>query len=453
MSHKGKLLAFVVVWLVLFGIGAVAWRFLGKPQVEKVAERRNQARLSVGSSDSRYDHRLNLSLDSFSGYAVLRSKEFSDELARKSIRVNLIDDGADYAKRIADLKSGETQMAVFTIDALLKTSSEINDLPASIVAMIDETRGADAMVGFKKRFASVDDFNDANVRFVLTPDSPSETLARVVMTHFALPQLDENPIIKARDAKDVYEQYRSSSPEDNNVFVLWEPYVSKMLENPNVHTIISSRDLFGYIVDVLVVSREYLRTDESVVRDVVESYFRAVFQHRGTMQDLILTDARLQGEPLTATQAERLVDGVQWKNTQRNYAHFGISDSSVQHIEDMIENISQVLVATSAIPIDPTGGKPNLLYYDAILRDLSDEQFHPAGYGEEVDDALELRALSDREWEQLAPIGTLRVQQLVFARGTAKLLEGQPEYAQGFGEHPTNSAVLCENHWSCHQTR
>ena len=107
---------------MLFGIGAVAWRYLGQPQVEKATEQRNQARLNVGSSDSRYDHRISLALDSFSGYAILRSKEFADELSAKSIKVNLLDDGADYATRLANLRSGKTQMAVFTIDALLKTN-------------------------------------------------------------------------------------------------------------------------------------------------------------------------------------------------------------------------------------------------------------------------------------------------------------------------------------------
>lgn len=421
---KGKLLAVVVVWLFIFGVGAVAWRYVVQPKIDQAEVDSENERLSIGSSDSRYDHRLDLSLDAFSGYAILRSPEFAEELARKSIKINIVDDGADYTTRLADLKSGKSQLAVFTIDALLKTSAQTGDLPASIVAIIDETRGADAIVGYKSRFKSVDDFNDPDVRFVLTPDSPSETLARVVMTHFDLPNLNPDPIIRAKDARDVYQRYRRSSPDDKQVFVLWEPYVSKMLENPNVNTIISSRDLFGYIVDVLVVSRDFLRDNEAVVKDVVECYFRAAFHHRGKMNELILQDAKNQGEPLTVRQAERLVNGVQWKDTQRNYGHFGISQNrSLQHIEDMIDNITGVLVSTSAIKSDPTGGQPNLLYYDSIMQDLSDENFHPAGMGSDADDSMKLRPLSDQEWANLTPIGTLRVPQLVFARGTSTLLE------------------------------
>lgn len=422
---KGKLVAVVMVWLVLFGIGAVGWKFLIQPRREVAEERRRTEMLQVGSSDSRYDHRVNLQLDSFSGYAVLRSEAFAKELSQKSIKVNLIDDQADYGARLKSLQNGETQFAVFTIDALLKTCAEAGELPASIVAMIDETRGADAVVGYQQKFQSVDDFNDPSVRFVLTPDSPSETLARVVMTHFELPNLAQDPIVAAKDARDVYERYRQASQDGAQVFVLWEPYVSKMLENPNMHTIVSTRDLFGYIVDVLVVSRQFLQSNEQVAREVVECYFRAAYQHRGKMTELVLDDAKRQGEALSRKQADRLVEGVQWKDTQRNYAHFGIQpNSSVEHIEDMIGKISKVLIATGAMNSDPTGGKPNLLFYDKVLQNLYDEQFHPSGQmsSDGLDDTIKLRALNDQEWNAITTVGTLRVPRLVFAPSKAVLL-------------------------------
>ena len=422
---KGKLLAIVVVWLILFAVGAVGWKLLVQPNLDQQTEARRVQRIEAGSSDSRYDHRLRLRLDSFSGYAILRSNEFSQELSKRSIKVVLEDDEADYLGRLRSLQSGEVQFAVFTIDALLKTSAELGDLPASIVSIIDETRGADAVVGYQQKFQSVDDFNDPEVRFVLAPDSPSETLARVIMTQFDLPRMADNPIVAARDAKDVYERYRLASQDDPHVFVLWEPFVSKMMENPNVHTIISTRDLFGYIVDVLVVNRDFLQKQPEVVKQVVECYYRAAYQHRGKMTELVLKDATLAKEAITRSQAERLVEGVQWKNTQRNYAHFGItSNHSVQHIEDMIDKITNVLMATGAMSTDPTQGQPNLLYYDAILRKLHDSQFHPSGQlsHEGLDDSIDLPTLSDRQWNELTNVGTLRVPQLVFARGKAQLV-------------------------------
>ncbi|MEZ6117579.1 MAG: hypothetical protein R3C28_13535 [Pirellulaceae bacterium] len=103
------------------------------------------------------------------------------------------DDQADYRARLEGLKSGKYDMATFTIDALIKASAELNDVPAVIVSIIDETSGADAIVGNKQTFPNVDALNRPNVQFVLTSDSPSETLARVV-TNFQLNQISVRPI-------------------------------------------------------------------------------------------------------------------------------------------------------------------------------------------------------------------------------------------------------------------
>ena len=89
--------------------------------------------------------------------------------------MNLHDDGADYAARIRALQAGDAQLAVFTIDALLKASAELNEMPATIVALVDETTGADAIVAYKSKVPNIDALNAAETRFVLTPSSPSET--------------------------------------------------------------------------------------------------------------------------------------------------------------------------------------------------------------------------------------------------------------------------------------
>lgn len=424
---KGKLLAVCLVWLTLFGAGAVAWKYYIAPKKQEQAEKEKDERIGVGSTRSRYKHNISLAIDAFSGYAILRSSEFEKELASRSIKITPKDDNADYAARLAKLQSGDVQMAVFTIDALLKTCANADDLPGTIVAIIDETRGADAIVGYKSKFNSVDDFNDPGVKFVLTPDSPSETLARVVMSTYDLPNLSQDNMIRVGSAKEVYERFLSARPDAPELYVLWEPYVSKMLENEEVNTIVSSKDLFGYIVDVLVVRKEFLAKpgNEKVVKDVVESYFTAAYQYRGKMEELMLSDSKITKEPLAADQAKSLADGIDWKDTQQNYGHFGLSGSRTQHIEDMIGKISRVLLSTNAISQDPTNDRPNLLFYDAILKQLMDSDFHPAigaiEGGEEG--PVDLRALSDSEWQSLKPVGTLKVDKLYFARGGSALLD------------------------------
>lgn len=431
MNNKGRMFLVALVWLVILGVGMMTWRLVFAPRVEKhkqqEQEQAKKAVLDNTSSESRYKHHLSLCLDSFSGYAVVRSDDFREECASRGIKVNLIDDGADYTKRWKALQSGEAQMAVFTIDALIKCSANLGDLPATIVAVIDETKGADAMVS-SKVFPNIDAMNDPRTKIILTPDSPSETLARVVMAYFNLDRLSQQSFQPVNGVKEVYEVYRNSKPTDPNVYVLWEPYVSRMLANHDYKVLTDSSKFKGYIVDVIVVSRDFLIKNEETVRAVVESYFRACFSRRMVMKELVSEDSKNQGESLTPEQASRLVQTIQWRNTQENYAHFGFaSGHGLQALDDMIANIINVLLKTKAIGADPTKGQPNLLYYDKVLRAMFDGNFHPGFGNEEVHEESKLAALSEEEWKHLVPVGTLQVPRLVFSRGTSRLTPASEE--------------------------
>ena len=424
---KEKVLTAAIIWMFILFIGAAAYKYLYVPATKKAAETvaKNEKINTVlnTSADSHYKYNLNVGNDSFSGYSILRSPKFIEETSSRSIKINFVDDGADYPKRLKSLQSGDTQMATFTIDALIKTSSEINDIPAVLVSFIDETKGADAMVGYKTAIPNIDALNNKNIKFVLVPNSPSETLVRVLLAHFNLRNVDVNNCWEfAQDAADVYDRYRKSKPTDLKVFVLWQPYVSRVLENPNTHVIIDSSKFKGFISDVLVVSRDFLVKNEDVVKEVVESYLRSVYAYRDSMPKLVIEDANKLGQPLKEDQAKNLVDGIWWKNTQENFAHMGFGDKKLQHVEDIVINITDVLTKTKAISEDPSKGKPNYFYYDKILKSLFDTGFHP-GVGETVRKEEKLSQLTDAQWDTLIPVGTLSAKELVFARGTAILTE------------------------------
>lgn len=418
---KGKLLALCMVWLVIIGVGAMAWKWIIAPSRENAQQAQEEEDRNKTSDPSRYDHQISFALDSFSGYAIIRSQTFHNELAKKRIKLNLVDDNADYGKRFAGLKSGEHKMAAFTIDSLVKANAQAGDDPAVIVAIIDETRGADAMVAYKSIVPNIDALNHADTRFVLTPDSPSETLTRVVMTRFNLDNLSDDPIRPVNDANEVYNLYRDSSPNTRDVYVLWEPFVSKvLLENPEMHIVVDSSQFTGYIVDVIVASRDFLRKKPDIVREILGCYFRAAYEHRGNMLSLVMEDAKSSSAPLTNEQAQRLVDGIWWKNTKENFAHFQLQDypgRSLQFLEDSIGNITSVLMKSGVINNDPTSGRPSSLFFSQPLRQLMESEFHP-GLGDETvrKDQIELPELSESQWNQLIDVGggTLDVDSLVF---------------------------------------
>ena len=472
MQSVVKWLAFIVVWIAVFAGGFFAWRVIVAPQRRSAAElagakteyerafsEAKQRNLASETPDlgaaTAADYRrvaerlrrsltsgtpfrasllpVRLALDAFSGYAPLRAEEFRSDLALAGIDLSLVDDAADYDRRLATLQSGETPVAVFTADALLKASAKLGESPATIVLAIDETVGADAMVAYQTAAADLDALNDPLARIVLTPDSPSETLARVVLANFALPRVAADPFEPADGAADVLARLRAASPTDLRAFVLWEPFLSKALEDGRVKVLIDSGDFRGYVVDVLVMQRAWLLDHPDAAADVARAFLRASYRlRRAGPAAMVKADAARSGEPVTDAQADRLAAGIDWKSTQANYAAFGLlgGDDLPAALRDaptmprILRGLVDVLTRTGGLSGDPTGGRPESLYYDGLLRRLSDEGFHPGvarGEDEAVADAAAVRALSPDDWRRLQPVGTLQVGRLVFGRGTAEI--------------------------------
>ena len=430
MSKSGspKLLVVAMVWLVIVGVGVGIYKFIYAPKQE-------QRTIDNTSAPSKGKHRvIPLALDAFSGYAVLRSQELEEELDLFGLELDLRDDGADYARRIRSLQSGETPVAVFTIDALIKAAADLGKLPGTIVMVIDESSGADALVAYKKDVPPVDALNRADARILVTADSPSETLVRIVRNSFELSELGDGCLLIMDGPAAVLRQLQSDPPSAPRAYALWEPFVSKALKMPNVVRVTDTSKVKGFIVDVLVAQRLFLEKNPEDVSALIQAYLRAYYSIRRSsdgMVDLVQSDARKVDETLTEDEARSLCRGIKWKNTTENYAHMGIVSGpeaqGLEGLERMIRKITRLLVRTSAIAKDPTDGRPNILYYDRIFQKLRDESFHPgvagAGDAEGIQGEMEARALSAEEWSELVPVVTLDVDRIGFRRGSYEITE------------------------------
>ena len=431
---KGIIVA-AIIWVVIIVILSVAAKFLILPYFDK--ELANET-----GSDSPFKTEVRIATDSFSGYCILRSPAMKNLLKKDGIKLTVVDDHADYGARMKSLEKKDIQMAVFTIDSFILNGVRFGGFPASIVMVIDESNGADAMVAYKTGVSSIQDLDDPEAAIVLTPDSPSEFLARTVIAHFSLPQLPDKWMIRANGAKDVFSRFKGAEPSKKRAYALWEPYASKALQLKDAHLLMDSSKLKGYIVDVLVAERSFLKEHPDIVQRIVEAYLRAAYsyaQNPDGMRDLIVEDARYTGsESIDADMAEKMARRIEWKNTLENYACFGLDSGPgtgvIQHIEEMIDNITEVLVKTSTLAENPLKNKTHTLYHDQILHHLKTADFHPGkkvniveglglGIGEleKVRNPSFLPPLSAEEWESLVSVGSLRVNPISFARGTARI--------------------------------
>ncbi len=430
-NNSSKWIGILVMWCVLLAFGlAVIFKYVFKPHQDKKLEQ-------MTSAVSQYEHEVTVNLDSFSGYSILRSDVFKEELKAAKIRVAFQDDGADYHNRIRALEEGACQFAVFTVDSLITSSVELGSWPGTIVLAIDESHGADAVIAYKASMPNLNSLDDPDARVVLTPNSPSEFMARIIKAHFSLKDLSKKYIVPADGSSDVYERFKDAAPSVKQAFIMWEPEVSKALEVPGAHVLLDSSKIKGHIFDVLVVQREFLADFPSTAQKVIEAYLRAAYAYRQSMTELVLKDAKATGSRLTQAQAEKIVRGIRWKNSIENYAHFGLLEKDatkgLDHIEDIIQKITDVLVNTGALDSDPFSGSYHKLFYDKLLSNLKHENFHPgrkvnllAGdMGLSNDEVIRgtkaLAPLTDQEWEQLVPVGRMKINPVSFGRGKSSV--------------------------------
>jgi hypothetical protein len=380
MTKKGVLLA-AGIWITIAILCALALRYYFFPSrhrdlIEKTGS---------GSANIAYKVEINFGTDGFPGYAPIRSEAMKREMDAIGAKLTFKDNKGSYAGQLQDLQNGTLQMATFTIDSLIKTSIDLGDMPGTIIYVIDESRGADAIVAYKGAVNSLQDLNTSGSSFILTPDSPSEFLARTVVSSFNMPNLPQKFVTPVDGAKNVLRTLRSADKTKKIAYALWEPYVTQALNDENVHVIIDSSKLTGHIIDVLVVERRFLRDNPTVVRSFIEAYMRVTYKlakQQDGFLNLIMEDSRKQNDAMTKHQADNNVKGLVWKNTLENYTHFGLvsgaEGGNLPTIDRIISNIMTVLVKTNGVPENNiVAGQEKKLYYDGVLRELQNARFHP----------------------------------------------------------------------------
>jgi outer membrane protein OmpA-like peptidoglycan-associated protein/ABC-type nitrate/sulfonate/bicarbonate transport system substrate-binding protein len=400
-----RALGLLVIWGAILGGGAAAyWYFMIGP--EKLP-------------------RVRLALDSFSGYSLFRSPEFKNRLRAQGIDFECVDDKADYKKRMDTIIRGDTPLAVFTIDALLVQTPKDGEPPASIVLLLDETRGADAMVSYQQGVKSLADLNHPDSKVVLTRGSPSETLFRVVRNQFDLERLPprEQYLVEAdpdKGAEDVYQQFLKAGRTERKAFVLWEPYVSLALQQPGAQVLIDSSQFEGFIVDVLVVQQAYLREHPDQVERIVKTYLELldeVQKQKDGLANLVLDDAKIIREENinSLDKARNVVKGIWWKNASENYGHLGLASGGKDHlqpVDDMVRRLTEVLDKTRE-PGEPEVkfARPDKLVRSDVLRKLYDARFLVT---QSVYTQPKVQKVADADWKTMRPFGTIPVDRIEF---------------------------------------
>src|SRR6267154_2405140 len=211
----------IVLLSIIAIVGMIAWK-LTQPLRQKKARR---TELLLTSDAANLDRIVKVWGDDWLGYLIFRSRRFQKEMQqyRLGVRYDLV---FDFKERFRGLENGDCDFVAATIDSYLSNGQE-SGYPGVITWVIDESYGADAIVGGPK-VKSVDALNQPNLKGALVGFSPSEFLLKAQIANFRmntlLPHVASFRVDKAEDA------YTALARGKVDFAVLWEPFVSQALK-------------------------------------------------------------------------------------------------------------------------------------------------------------------------------------------------------------------------------
>jgi hypothetical protein len=253
-----------------------------------------------------------------------------------------------------------------------------------------------------------------------------------LINSFHLPLLGENlPMVAANGSEEVLKKLKQGSGQ-NKAYTLWEPQLSSAIE-AGAKVIMDSSKIRGMVVDVLLVNRNFLTHKEHLLKTIISEYLNTRFHisQRHQWREVIQQDAILTNTKLNTAQCDRIVQGIQWKNTMDNYLHFGLEKNHHgQHLEDILLRIWKVLAQTKAWGDQTPDELPiplNHFYYSKLWKELKQENYRPAFSKLQLESAQKVGQLpkkTEAEWQKMKKVGQLQVAPIRFARGASRLTLG-----------------------------
>ncbi len=412
----GALLLLVLGTVILIGIKLLMPSFIDKKQ-------RNT------SDATKTQGKVRLALDNWIGYFPLRSNEMKGLMRRGGWNLVWTDDKADYQARMKQLHKGEIDFTVATVDSYLLNGADF-DFPGAVIAVIDESKGGDAIVAWKKKAENLSSLKgNKGIKIAFTPNSPSHYLLKAAADHFQVPELlpaEKKNRIETEGSQGALQKLLSNKAD---IAVLWEPDVSRALAEKDIVKLLGTENTERLIVDILLVNRDFMQENPEAVSLLLDSYFKVLKKYRDN-QDLLKKNVVAETE-LTPENAQSMLQGVRWITLTENCEQwFGIARSGAQAQEmlsDTIESAATTLVHAGDFTTSPVPDHNTYrLIKSSYLQDLYEKNmkgFTKQRSGAPVADSLTapFPPLDPAAWKRLREVGTLKIQPIIFQHGSIEL--------------------------------
>lgn len=433
-----------ILLLVLGAAAVVGWYFL-KPLVFEWGQRRT-------SDATGAEVTLRIGGDNYLGYWFITSPEMRKQAARHGLGIQFEDDGGAYSDRLAKFAAGEYDAIVLPVNSYLQHGAGV-EFPGVIVASIAESKGADGMVAFADQLPSgkIEDLNDAELRIVYTSASPSEFFLDLIIADFDLDELRgaDRWRVEVDSSREVYKRAKNN---EGDVFVLWEPDLSRALSLPGMTDIWGSDRFSGYIIDVFVFRREFLKDRSEAVREFLSTYFRVLQSYANNRDKMIEEMSR--STDLKEDVIREMIQKIEWFDLEENRRlQFGISRDAGEQVNDGLINTilsaTDVMLRAGRLERDPLEGNPYLITNSSVLEALVEtgSVAAVAGGGEQP---VAFERLEEAAWDRLREVGTFRVEPITFQSWNNRLTDDGKEsidrIAQLLTHHYPGYRVIIRGH-------
>ncbi|MHC1725223.1 MAG: phosphate ABC transporter substrate-binding/OmpA family protein [Syntrophobacteraceae bacterium] len=440
--------------LLLVGLLIIGAAYFLKPYFEEREQR--------STSDAReIKGNIRVAVDNWIGYFPLCSPELKKRMRQHGWNLVCEDDQADYAKRMKRLKDGEIDLAVATVDSFLLNGAP-KGFPATIVAVIDESQGGDAIVARKDAVSSLNALRGrTDIKVAYTPNSPSHHLLKAAVEHFDVPELlpPGGRQVTTQGSEEALKRLISGKAQ---VAALWEPDVSRALSQDGIVKLLGTEDTKRLIVDVLLAGREFSKNKPEAVKLLLANYFMILKSYRENLK--LLEEHVIAATKLSPDVVASMLKGVAWVSLNDNCEQwFGISAPGSQREEFLITTIEsavQILIHNRDFTESPVpAGDPYRLTQSQFVEDLYLKGIAgftgPKAASVKAESGSLLEAafptITADAWAALQEVGTLKTDPVVFQSGTAELsFQGKMEIDKAVEKlrHYPNFRVIIKGHTS-----
>lgn len=367
--------------------------------------------------------------DSYLGYWFINSPEMKIQSPRKGFTVDFTDDGGAYADRLQKFAEKKYDCIVLPINSYLEHGAK-HKFPGVIAAGVCESKDADAIVGFGDVLPSgkINDLNNRDFKWTYVGQSPSSFLADLTISDFGLDELqaDKSWRKEVGSIEEVYKLAKAATKDRSvgDIFILWEPYASKAVNELGMKYLWGSDKFAGYIIDVFVFNRDFVRRNPELVKNFLSTYFRVMERYSLDKQKLVKEMSKSTG--YKSAMIETMLGKIDWFDLSENCGElFGIQvGSGVNAEEKIVSSIVQCATVLERSGNFDQGNlsDPYLILNSDFLKDMSKTALRSVGSSGQAQ-AANFSQQSDEDWAKTKEVGAMRVEPISFQQGTNNLDE------------------------------